>query len=261
MIYWGENVRLLRKHRQLSQDAMAEELRITRSKLNAHENGHTINPPVEDLLAFSGYFGISIDDLLKTKLGELPADKLDKLISGDEAYTKGNNLRVLAISVDKENKENVEYVPIRAKAGYRTGYRDPEFIASLPKYSFPGLPKGKTLRMFPTVGDSMLPIPEGSDILASYISDWTEIKPGTSCILIFNNEQDFVFKNVTQQPNGALLLESSNGIYKPYTVHISDVLEIWQFERFISQEFPRGPTEIDDLRTMLMDIKKQLMLK
>ncbi|MDB5032680.1 helix-turn-helix domain-containing protein [Mucilaginibacter sp.] len=261
MVNWGNNVRFLRKHRRLSQDAMAQELHISRSKLNAHENGHTVNPPVEDLLAFSDYFGISIDDLLKTKLGELAVDELNKLIAGNEPYTKGNNLRVLAISIDRENKENIEYVPVKAKAGYRAGCHDPEFIAALPKYSFPGLPKGRTFRMFPTIGDSMLPIPEGSDILASYVGDWTTIKQATPCIVIFNSEQDFVFKNITQQSDGVLLLESNNGLYKPYTVHVSAVLEIWQFERFISQELPHQPTEMDELKTMLMDMKKQLMLK
>lgn len=259
MAYWGDNVKFLRRHRQLSQDALATDLHISRSKLNAHENGHTLNPPIEDLVAFSGYFGVSIDDLLKTNLGALPPDAVNRLIEGNESHSKGDHLRILSISVDKENKENIEYVPVKAKAGYRVGYSDPEFIAALPKFSFPGLPKGRTFRMFPTVGDSMLPIPEGSDILTSYIADWTTIKPGTPCIVIFNTEQDFVFKNVSPQPDGKLLLESSNSLYKPYTAHISGVLEIWRFERLITGNIPRGPTEMDEIKTMLLDLKKQLV--
>jgi len=261
MAYWGDNVKFLRKHRGLSQDAMAKKLNISRSKLNAHENGHTLNPPVEDLLMMSQYFNISIDHLLKMNICDVGSERLDKLIGGSETYIQGEQLRVLAITVDAENKENVEYVPIKAKAGYRTGYGDPDYIAALPKYSFPDLTKGKTYRMFPTVGDSMLPIPEGSDILTSYVQDWTKLRSDTTCIVIFKSGNDFVFKNVTVQKDGNVLLKSTNELYEPYTVNVSGILEIWQFERYISKEVPQGPTELTELKTMLLDMKKQLKLK
>ncbi|MNR31246.1 hypothetical protein D3C85_1487450 [compost metagenome] len=77
----------------------------------------------------------------------------------------GGNLRVLAITVDRDNKENTEHVPVKAQGGYRAGHNDPEFIVTLPKFNFPNLPKGGSYRMFPTSGDSMLPIPEGSDVI------------------------------------------------------------------------------------------------
>src|SRR5690606_40737116 len=87
---------------------------------------------------FSDYFHVSVDSMLKvdlTKLGEL---KLRELEAGNDVYIKGGNLRVLAISVDKSNNENVEYVPVKAKAGYASGgYNDPEYIAGLPKFSMP----------------------------------------------------------------------------------------------------------------------------
>lgn len=261
MANWGDNVKFLRKHRQLSQEAMAKDLQITRSKLNAHENGHTLNPPVEDLLMISQYFNISIDHLLKTNISNFKNGALDKLTASNEAYAQGDSLRILAITVDVGNTENVEYIPVKAKAGYRAGYCDPDYIAALPKYSFPDLVQGKTHRMFPTEGDSMLPIPEGSDILASYVQDWTKLKPDSPCIVIFESGNEFVFKNVTVQKNGNVLLKSTNEIYEPYTARASQILEIWQFERYISRDIPQAPTEINELKTMLLDMKKQLKLK
>src|SRR5690606_30690262 len=91
------------------------------------------------------------------------------------------------------------------------------------------LPADGTYRMFPTVGDSMLPIPEGSDVVARYVQDWKSLKPDTLCIVILKNEQDFVFKQVSMQKEGTLLLRSLNGNYRPYTVHVDEVLEIWQY--------------------------------
>lgn len=52
---------------------------------------------------------------------------------------------------------------------------------------------GGTYRMFPTTGDSMLPIPEGSDVVARYVQDWKTLKPDRHCIVILKGEQDFVF--------------------------------------------------------------------
>ncbi len=257
-IFWADNVKFLRNRKKLSQESMAESLKISRSKLNAHENGHTVNPPVEDLFRFSDYFKISIDALLKIKLAQLGELKLRELEAGNDVYMAGGNIRVLAITVDKNDRENVEYVPVKAKAGYKAGYNDPEFIASLPKYSFPDLPRNGTFRMFPTVGDSMLPIPEGSDILARYVQDWTNIKAGTLCIIIFKGEQDLVFKKVTMQGEGILLLESLNEAYKPYTETAENVLEIWQFERLLSKDIPERATDLDELKSMIMDLKKEM---
>lgn len=261
MSNWGENVKFLRNRWQLSQDSLAKDLQISRSKLNAHENGHTINPPVEDLLMISEYFKISIDHLLKTNIRNLKDGDLDKLSLRDETYAKGDDLRVLAITVNSENTENVEFVPLKAQAGYRAGYSDPNYIATLPKYTFPNLARGKTYRMFPTQGDSMLPIPEGSDILTSYVQDWTKLKTCSPCIVIFRTGNEFVFKNVTVQKRGNVLLESTNEIYEPYNATASQILEMWQFERYISRDIPQAPTEINELKTILLDMKKQLKLK
>ena len=64
----------------MSQEALAERLSLTRSKLSALENGQTRAPQPEDLVACSEFFGISIDSLLKidlTTLGELKLRELE----------------------------------------------------------------------------------------------------------------------------------------------------------------------------------------
>lgn len=251
-IFFAGNIKFLRDRKKLSQENLAAKLGLTRAKLAAIEAGNTKSPQPEDYLKFSDFFKISIDTLLKidlTKLGEL---KLRELESGNDVYIRGGNLRVLAISVDKSNNENVEYVPVKAKAGYMAGYNDPEFIASLPKYSLPNLPADGTFRIFPSTGDSMLPVPEGSDIIAQYVPDWTAIKAGTPCIVILKGQQDFVFKLVTMNPDSTILLKSLNPEYKPYTVEASEVMEIWRFYAYTSREFPEAQTE---MATVLMAVR------
>ncbi len=257
-IFFAGNIKFLRERKKMTQEALAAKLGVTRAKLAAIEAGNTKSPQPEDYLNFSEFFKISIDTLLKIDLSTLGELKIRELEAGNDVYIQGRNLRVLAISVDRSNKENVEYVPVKAKAGYMAGYHDPEFIASLPKYSIPNLPAQGTFRIFPSTGDSMLPIPESSDIITRYVPDWTAIKPGTPCIVILKGQQDFVFKLVTVNADGAILLKSLNPVYEPYTVGANDVLEIWRFYAYTSSEFPEARPEMATVLTAIRNLEEKI---
>jgi transcriptional regulator with XRE-family HTH domain len=256
-VFFGNNLKFLRDRKKMSQEELAGLLEIKRSKLSAIENGQTKSPPFEDVINLSEFFKISIDSLLRVDLSRLGELKLRNLEAGNDVYLMGGNLRVLAITVDKHNKENLEYVPIKAKAGYRAGFNDPEYIAGLPKFFLPNLPKGATYRMFPTTGDSMLPIPEGSDVICRYIENWSALKPRTLCIAILKGEQDFVFKQVTLLEKG-LLMESLNKTYQPYVVPVSEVLELWEFHSYQTREIPDPQTDIEMLTKAIKEIQEDV---
>lgn len=255
-IFFASNIKMLRERKKLTQEALAEKLCVTRKKLYALEAGLTKAPQPEDLINFSNFFKVSIDTLLKIDLRKLTELKLRQLEAGNDVYINGGNLRVLAISVDKDDKENVEYVPIKAKAGYAASYSDPEFIAALPKFSIPNLPRNATFRIFPITGDSMLPVPDGSDITAKYVTDWSSIKADTPCIVVMKG-QDFVFKLVTLV-KGQLLLRSLNSLYDPYHVPVEEVLEIWEFYSYQSRYFPQQATDMAALMKMVRDLQEDV---
>lgn len=249
-IFFGSNVKFLRERKKISQEALSEKLGITRAKLAALEGGQTKAPQPEDYINFSEYFRVSIDALLKTDLGRLTEFKLRELEAGNDVYVSGGRIRVLAISVDKENNENAEYVSVKAKAGYRSNYSDPEYIAALPKFQMPTLPRHGTFRTFPITGDSML-VPEGSDVTGEYIENWKEIRPDTPCIVILNGVDDFVFKLVTLQENGRFLLKSLNTVYEPYEMEAGEVLELWKFKTLHAKELPEQMTDMQELKQMM----------
>lgn len=257
-IFFAGNIKFLRDRKKLSQESLAAQLGLTRAKLAAIEAGNTKSPQPEDYLNFSEFFKISIDTLLKIDLPKLGELKIRELEAGNDVYLRGGNLRVLAISVDRSNNENVEYVPVKAKAGYMAGYNDPEFIASLPKYSLPNLPAQGTFRIFPSTGDSMLPVPEGSDIIAQYVADWTAIKPDTPCIVILKGQQDFVFKMTTINVDGTIVLKSLNPVYKSYSVSADDVLEIWRFYAYTSKEFPEPQPEMATVLNAIRGLEEKI---
>ena len=134
---FNANIKLLRQRRKLTQDHVSGELGISRSTLNSYENGSVQNPTLEMLLAFSKYFRVSIDTLVKLDLSKLSEFQLGELERGHDVYVTGARLRVIATTVDSNNKENIEVVPIKAKAGYKNGFADPEFIQKLPTFQLP----------------------------------------------------------------------------------------------------------------------------
>lgn len=259
-IFFHTNIRLLRERKRLSQEDFAQLIGLKRNTLQALESGRTKNPTVIDFLKFSEKFKMSIDTLMKVDLSRLGESKLRELEAGNDVYISGGQLRVLAITVNKDNKENIEYVPVKAKAGYASGYNDPDFIAALPKFNMPNVPKG-TFRMFPISGDSMTPVPDGSDVIGRYVEDWKSVKPRSPCIVILKGENDFVFKLITVNKDKTVLLESLNTNYKAYTVDTGDILEVWQFHSYHTKEMPEPATDIQEIKMMLKDLGNKIEMR
>ncbi len=240
IFHWAGNLRFLRKRKGLTQQQLADATSIKKGRLAAQESGKTRNPRMEDLVRIATYFNLPIDRLIKTDLSALSADELYELETAAPLDITGKHIRVLPITVNHDNEENMEFVPVKAKAGYSRGFSDPEFIASLPKFSLPGLPREKTIRMFPVSGDSMQPIPDGSHVIAQYVDDWTVVKNDTPCVVVLKNEEDILFKLVdnTMKLDGTLRLHSLNPSYKPFKVNANEVSEIWKFIGYVSREMP-----------------------
>ncbi|WP_321297784.1 LexA family transcriptional regulator [Marinifilum fragile] len=230
-MFFAENIKFLRKRKRKSQADLAEQLKITRTTLAGYEK--SVQPPFKVLVKFAEYFNVSIDALIRYNLQELSEFQLSQIEDGFDIDVTGKKLRLLTISVNQDGEENIEMVPLKAQAGYTNSYGDLDFIESLPKFSLPFLPKDKTYRTFQIEGDSMLPIPEGSWVTASYIQNWETIKDGTPCIIV-TQEDGIVFKVVYKQleKNQSLLLVSTNRNYKPYELQIGKVVEIWKFETY-----------------------------
>ena len=257
--FFPNNIKFLRERKKISQEAMAADLSITRSKLNALENGQTKAHTPEDLMKFSGYFRISIDSLLTVCLSKLGELRLRELEAGNDVYMMGSKIRVLAISVNSKNEENIEFVPKKAQAGYHEHCNDPEFIGALPKFSLPNLSAKRTYRMFPIEGKSMLPFPEDALILTEYAVNYKEIKDGTLCIVVMKNVQQFLFKavyNAGDQNN--LLLRSLNPEYTDQHVPIEDVREIWTYHSHWAKTIPETLSDLGSVNQQLKEIKKDI---
>ena len=246
MSYFGKNIKLLRKRRGRTQDDIAFALEMKRSTLSGYENA-VAQPGLDSLAAFSRYFNVSIDTLVKTDLNTLAESQLSQLERGYDVFLTGSNLRVLATTVDRDNEENIEMVSEKAKAGYRTGFADPEYIKVLPAFQMPFLSKQKKYRSFQVSGDSMLPIPDGAWVTCEFLQNWHLIQ-NRHAYVIHTLDDGVVFKVVENliRNEGMLRLHSLNPAYEPYDVHVNSIREVWKFVHYISSEMPgEGVSNID----------------
>ncbi len=235
---FGPNIKLLRKRRGRTQDDVASSMGLKRPTLSGYENG-VAQPGLDALVAFSRFFNVSVDTLIKTDLSVLSEYQLSQLERGYDVFLTGSKLRVLATTVDRENEENIELVSEKAKAGYRTGFADPEYIKVLPTFHMPFLSRQKKYRSFQVSGDSMLPIPDGSWVTCEFLQNWNLIRDRHAYV-IHTLDDGVVFKVVENliRKDGSLRLHSLNPVYDPYEVHVNEVREVWKFVNYISGEMP-----------------------
>jgi transcriptional regulator with XRE-family HTH domain len=215
----SDNLRYLRAQRSLSQQKLSDELIISRARLSSYEEGRS-EPPLEILKRIAGYFHVSIDILVGVNVTKIPLEKLLKL---------EDNRILLPITVDRQGKDNIEVIPLKAKAGYLNGYGDPEFIEQLKHMYLPFLSRGK-YRAFPIEGDSMPPHKNGSFIVGSYVENIENIKEGKTYVIVSQNE-GIVYKRMYRKNKKGthFLLHSDNPYYQPYEIRANDILEIWEF--------------------------------
>ena len=243
-MYFSSNIKFLRKRAGRTQDDVAVALGMKRSTLSGYENT-VAQPGLEALINFSKYYNVAIDTLVKVDLVKLPESQLRQLEKGFDVYIKGSQLRILATTIGPDNNDNIELVSEKAKAGYKSGFADPEYISILPAFRLPFLSKQKKYRTFEITGDSMLPIPDGSWVTGVFVQDWSAIRNRDACIIL-TAEDGIVFKVVENKirSDGKLILHSLNPDYQPFDVSVNDIREIWRFVNYISSDLPEN-TSID----------------
>lgn len=245
----SKNIRHLRTLKGITQEVFAEELGITRSRISSYEENRS-SPTIETLIKLSEYFKIPVDILIKNDLTK----------AKDTSFIEVGNKRVLfPVTVNENNEDLIEIVPTKASAGYLAGYDDPEYIEQLDKIKLPFLPSGKH-RAFPIKGDSMLPMKDGSFVVGKFIDNISDIVDGKTYVLLTLNE-GMVYKRVFNKikENGMLVLVSDNKNYQPFEVHISEVLELWEFTCSINtQEYTMQELKISSILNMFNSLGVEL---
>lgn len=197
-----ENIKTIRKTKQLSREFMANQLGIELSsygKIERNEVGLTL----ERLYAIAEIFGIEPTDLL---------------------------------NYGKETSGNITYLPLKAQAGSLlelTNHIDPDdcTIFSMPMFQDSGL------FMINVEGDSMYPtFSNGDFIVIKQVDDLDFIKYGEPFVIDANDGR--VLKRIySHERNDVLTLKSDNEIYEPYLIKKESINSIWQVRGVITKSF------------------------
>lgn len=247
MLHISDNLKYLRNRRNFSQQEAADGLQIPCERYKKYEYGKN-TPPAETLLLISRFYHISIDLLLTIDLRKLNVDNLLKL---------DDNRIVLPIMVDANGNNFIEIVPHKARAGYLTGYADPEFIENLQQISLPFLGVGK-FRAFPIGGDSMPPHNDLSFVIGKYVDNLGEIKKEKTYILITLSE-GITYKRLSGKNAESLTVAPDNIIYNPYEIKLSDILEIWEYVAHIGRDDSKFENmNSDNLSGILIGMQKDI---
>lgn len=218
---FANNIRYLRKQFNLSQQKLSDLLEIPRTTWNGYELGKT-EPNIEMLIRLSEHFKVNIDSLLTKNLRH-----------EDMETMRNDDLRILAISVDSDDRQNIELVDARAEAGYLESFQDPEYIRELPKLHIPQLPQG-SFRAFEIRGESMLPLEPGSIVICEYVEKLSEIKNNKTYV-IATHMDGLVYKRLLiNKDKNALIAQSDNPNFAPYQIEFKDIAEIWQYHAHLS---------------------------
>lgn len=250
----NENIRVLRKRLALTQDQFAQQLGTKRSLIGAYEEGRA-EPKLELLQKMAEVFSISVDELIGKDFTSESAS------SSAVNYKRGKE--VLVVTVDNTQKDNIEFVPQKAAAGYLNGYADTEYVKELPHFSLPILKQG-TYRAFEISGDSMLPLLPGTIVIGEYVEDLKNLKNGKTYVLVTQRE-GIVYKRVFNylDENGTLFLVSDNRQYAPFQLHGSEVIEAWIAKAYISVQFPdvtdKAEVSVEQLASVVLDLQKEIL--
>lgn len=178
---FGDNLKYLREVKKISQQQAADDLGLPRTTLGDYERNHT-EPNITMLCKIAGYFHVDLDDLLKHQLEQLHPKSLDK------------DFKILAITLDPANRQNIELVDAKAEAGYLQSFQDPQYIKKLPRIYIPRLHQG-SYRAFEIRGDSMLPVESGTLIIGQYVEKLSDVINDKTYIIIHKTD-GIVYKRV-----------------------------------------------------------------
>jgi Predicted transcriptional regulators len=239
----GKNLKYLRKLRGWTQEEFANKLHIKRSLLGAYEEERA-EPRIDVLEIVGDMFKLTLDDLLLKDLAD----------------NKGNYLAKRRAQKLAAGTNDIQFVPVKAAAGYLAGYADPEFIDELNTFTLPMLAPGH-YRAFEIVGDSMLPTASGSVIVGEKVETVDDLKSNNTYIVISRNE-GIVYKRVMKnnRAKNKLTLISDNPVYQPYNVNTEDVLELWKATLIIGKANTQPHWDVNQLANVVSTLQEQVSM-
>lgn len=237
----NKNLKYLRKLRGWTQEEFAQKLRIKRSLLGAYEEERA-DPRIDILEIVADMFKLTLDDLLRK----------------DVSDTKTNYIAKRRAQKMANGRTDIPFVPVKAAAGYLTGYADPDFVDELNTFTLPMLASGD-YRAFEIIGDSMMPTASGSVIVGERVQNLDDVKTNQTYIVV-SKADGIVYKRMmknNRQKNKFTLI-SDNPSFQPYSINAEDIVEVWQAQMIISKANTQQRWDVGQLANLVNNLQQQV---
>lgn len=237
----NKNLKYLRKLRGWTQEEFAQKLRIKRSLLGAYEEERA-DPRIDILEIVADMFKLTLDDLLRK----------------DVSDTKTNYIAKRRAQKMANGRTDIPFVPVKAAAGYLTGYADPDFVDELNTFTLPML-AGGDYRAFEIIGDSMMPTASGSVIVGERVQNLDDVKTNQTYIVV-SKADGIVYKRMmknNRQKNKFTLI-SDNPSFQPYSINAEDIVEVWQAQMIISKANTQQRWDVGQLANLVNNLQQQV---
>jgi transcriptional regulator with XRE-family HTH domain len=273
--FFANNLSYLRKKKGLTQAEVATALGLKRNTFSNYETTHS-EPDLGTLEKIASFFDISIDELVSVDLSKgglveyKEGENTGNLVNDSHIVTSDKNqlappvdddmpVSVVGstlfpyrrfqapkiITVDSQGEENIIYVPVKARAGYMSGYGDPLFIQSLSAYRLPGYTNG-TYRIFEVEGHSMFPTLQDADRVIARWADISEVRDDRVYVLVTRYQGVLIKRLINRYHEGKIIVKSDNnqtGEFPTIVLDVDEVAEIWYVVERWTRQLP-GPGEI-----------------
>lgn len=162
-----------------------------------------------------------------------------------------SNAQIHTVTVDRTGNENTMLVPLSVQAGYPTLCNEAVYLQDMKSYDLPGFEYGE-YRAFEVDGDSMHPTFRHRDIVVCKHVDRLDLLKPDECYVIVTLE-NLLLKRipaVITDRRGTFELYSDNPAFKPYTLPVVDLQQLWIVRGYLSTNIPGKP---DHTAARLMD--------
>lgn len=138
-----------------------------------------------------------------------------------------------------QKRGSIILVPVKARAGYLSGYGDPEYIESLESFDIPGCHNGN-YRIFEVEGYSMYPtFAPGDYVVGERILSPGEVRSDTIYIIVSKRDGIIIKRSINNSFNNSVMSLRSDNLdrlsYPEINMSLSEVAEIWRFYMLITR--------------------------
>lgn len=251
MSFFGNNIKKIRKVKNLSQQGFADLFELKRATLGAYEEGRS-EPKIETIIKVANYFSIYIDQLLTR---ELTVNELLKFKGG------------ITTDINELTKEKFAEIPCITESNMvdYTLYSDKAtFVNQMPKLQLP-VKNNLELRGFTITNLEMTSHDKGlypNDIVVGHYFPVNKIKEllnGTLVLVLVSGK--LILRRIYVMKD-KIVLRADHSNIEDKEFEKKDIKEIWKIKYSFFKRIPELKDDLEDQLSMLANelnkIKKQL---